>query len=206
MDIHDPSDAVFNEITQFGRSHILIVDKEMDNILGILRKDDYLVSCLTTGDRSLPTKVLHEPMFVQKKTNVMMLLEIFKRQPIEMAVVIDEFGSVEGVVTHIDLLEAIAGEFPDRDEPDVQSISEGEEGLYTIDGLTSIYDFRNKLGLDYEPDGRYGTVGGLILHELGRFPTQGDTMEWHGIKLTVSKMDGRRIDKIKAEKLQVEER
>lgn len=198
IDIHRPADENFEEIKACGRSHILVVDGEMDNVLGILRKDDYLVACLTSGDYSLSSKILHEPMFVQKRTHVMMLLEIFKRQPIEMAVVIDEFGSVEGVVTHIDLLEAIAGEFPDRDEPDVQSIQENEEGGYTIDGLTSIYDVRNKLGVDYEPDGRFGTIGGLILHELGRMPTQGDTMEWQGFMLTVARMDGRRIDKIKA--------
>lgn len=201
VDIREDIDKTFEEIKACGRSHILVCDAEMDNVLGILRKDDYLVAALSSGDRGLSSKMLHEPMFVQKRTHVMMLLEIFKRQPIEMAVVIDEFGSVEGVVTHIDLLEAIAGEFPDRDEPDVQSIKEKDDGTYVIDGLTSIYDLRNKLGVDYEPDGRFGTVGGLVLHELGRFPTQGDKMEWQGFTLEVMKMDGRRIDKVRATKI-----
>jgi CBS domain containing-hemolysin-like protein len=200
IDIKKPSDEVLNEIRTFGRSHILVVDGEVDNVLGILRRDDFLVSCLDPGEHILSSKILHEPMFVQKQSAVMNLLEIFKKQPIEMAVVIDEFGSVEGVVTHIDLLEAIAGEFPDRDQPDDVSIAEGENGELIVDGLTSIYDIRNKLGVDYEPDGRFGTIGGLVLHDLGRVPTMGDKLEWVGYEIEVIKMDSRRIDKVKMTK------
>lgn len=205
IDITRPSEEVFQTVRGFNRSHVLVVDGEVDNVLGILRRDDFLVSCLGPGEHILSPKILHEPMFVQKRSSVMMLLELFKKQPIEMAVVIDEFGSVEGVVTHIDLLEAIAGEFPDRDEPGEVSISEESDGTLIIDGLTSIYDVRNKLGLNYEPDGRFGTVGGLVLHELGRFPSQGDKMEWQGYSLEVIKMDGRRIDKIKMTKIVTED-
>jgi CBS domain containing-hemolysin-like protein len=201
LDIRKPWDETFQKIKDFGRSHILVVDGEIDNVLGILRRDDFLVSCLTTEQNFLSPRILHEPMFVQKRTFVMTLLEIFKKKPIEMAVVIDEFGSVEGVVTHLDLLEAIAGEFPDRDEPEALAITETEENTWLIDGLTSIYDVRNKLGVNYEPDGRFATLAGLVLHELGRFPQQGDKMMWQGYELTVAKMDGRRIDVIQVVKL-----
>jgi len=67
--------------------------------------------------------------------------------------------------------------------------------------MTSIYDVRTRLNVDYEPDGRFATIAGLVLHELGRFPQQGDSMPWCGYALHVEKMDGRRIDKVRAVKI-----
>lgn len=201
VNIQDPIATVEGEIKASTRSHLLVVDGEVDNVMGILRRDDYLLACLDHGAAPPLQRLLHEPLFVQKRTPVMTLLETFKRQAVEIAVVIDEFGSVEGLVTHLDLLEAIAGEFPDRDAPEALSITPTGEGSFTIDGLTSIYDVINKLGVNYTPDGRFATIAGLILHDLGRFPSQGDVMEWQGYKLTVQKMDGRRVDTIKVEKV-----
>lgn len=201
IDIRMPPEQTFQEIRALERSQILVVDGELDNVLGVLSKDDFLVSCLESDKHILSPKILHEPLFVQKRTHVLSLLEIFKKKPVKMAIVIDEFGSVEGLVTHIDLLESIAGEFPDTDQPEDVLITENEDGSFLIDGLASIYDVRNRLVVDYEPDGRFATVGGLVLHELGRFPTQGDAMAWQGYTLTVEKMDGRRIDKVRLTKL-----
>ncbi|HCS22449.1 MAG TPA: TerC family protein [Alphaproteobacteria bacterium] len=201
IDIQDTSEEIFAEVKAMNRSHILVADGEMDNVMGILRRDDFLVACLNTETHALTSKILHEPLLVQKRTSVLELLEIFRKQPVEIAVVIDEFGSVEGVVTHVDLLEAIAGEFPDMDAPDEQLIAPQEDGSYLIDGMTSIYDVRTRLNVDYEPDGRFATIAGLVLHELGRFPQQGDSMPWCGYALHVEKMDGRRIDKVRAVKI-----
>ncbi len=201
IDIQDTTEEIFAEVKAMNRSHILVADGEMDNVMGILRRDDFLVACLNTDNHALTSKILHEPLLVQKRTSVLELLEIFRKQPVEIAVVIDEFGSVEGVVTHVDLLEAIAGEFPDMDAPDEQLMAPQEDGSYLIDGMTSIYDVRTRLNVDYEPDGRFATIAGLVLHELGRFPQQGDSMPWCGYALHVEKMDGRRIDKVRAVKI-----
>lgn len=205
IDIQDTTEEIFAEVKEMNRSHILVSDGEMDNVMGILRRDDFLVACLNTDNRALTSKILHEPLLVQKRASVLELLEIFRKQAVEIAVVIDEFGSVEGVVTHVDLLEAIAGEFPDMDAPDEQLIAPQEDESYLIDGMTSIYDVRTRLNVDYEPDGRFATIAGLVLHELGRFPQQGDSMPWCGYVLHVEKMDGRRIDKVRAVKIRDEE-
>lgn len=197
LDIRKPRAEIADTVYNFARSHILVVDQELDNVLGILQRDDYLVSLLKNSEHILSPRDLHEPVFVQKRTSVMALLEMFRRQPIEMAVVLDEFGMVEGVVTHLDLLESIAGEFPDRDEETTPSFAIENNGDLLVDGLASIYDLCNRLGVDYTPDGRFGTVAGLVLHELGRFPAQGDSMEWCGWTLTVEGMDGRRISQIR---------
>lgn len=201
IDIQDTTEEIFNEVKAMNRSHILVSDGEMDNVMGILRRDDFLVACLNTDKQAVTSKILHEPLLVQKRASVLELLEVFRKQPVEIAVVVDEFGSVEGVVTHVDLLEAITGEFPDMDAPDERLIAPQDDGSYLIDGMTSIYDVRTRLNVDYEPDGRFATIAGLVLHELGRFPQQGDSMPWCGYALHVEKMDGRRIDKIRVVKI-----
>lgn len=198
IDIRKSLDENIEAVKSLGRSHLLVVDEDIDNVMGILRRDDFLISCLDNKYTDLlKARDLHEPVIVAKTTSVMDLIDLFKKKPIEMAVVVDEDGSLEGVVTHIDLLEAIAGEFPDRDEPEFIPYVQEVDGSYLVDGMASIYDIRNTLNVDYEPDGRFGTVAGLILHDLGRFPKQGDVMEWQGWTLTIEKMDGRRIDKIR---------
>ena len=202
IDIRETLSENIEAVKKLGRSHILVVDEDLDNVMGVLRRDDFLLACIDgTHGEILKTSVLHEPVIVGKATPVMDLIDLFKKKPIEMAVVVDDTGSVEGVVTHIDLLEAIAGEFPDRDEPEFVPYLQEEDGTFIVDGMASIYDIRNTLGVDYEPDGRFGTVAGFILHDLGRFPKQGDVMEWQGWTLAIEKMDGRRIDKIRFSKL-----
>jgi CBS domain containing-hemolysin-like protein len=201
IDIQDTTAEIFAEVKAMNRSQILVSDGEMDNVMGILRRDDFLVACLNTDNQALTSKILHEPLLVQKRASVLELLEIFRKQAVEIAIVVDEFGSVEGVVTHVDLLEAIAGEFPDMDAPGELLIAPQDDGSYLVDGMTSIYDVRTRLNVDYEPDGRFATIAGLVLHELGRFPQQGDSMPWCGYALHVEKMDGRRIDKIRVVKI-----
>lgn len=196
VNIRKPHEELSADIAAMHRSHILVVDGELDNVMGVLHKDDFIIQFLQDDETRLSPKLLHEPLLVQKRTSVLALLEIFKKKPIEIAVVIDEFGGVEGVVTHLDVLEAITGEFPDMEEPDEILIDHQEDGSYLVDGMASIYDVRNELKVDYEPDGRFATIAGLVLHELGRFPQQGDSMEWCGWIVQVAKMDGRRIDEI----------
>ena len=88
-----------------------------------------------------------------------------------------------------------------KEAPDERLIAPQDDGSYLIDGMASIYDVRTRLGVDYTPDGRFATIAGLVLHELGRFPQQGDSMPWCGYALHVEKMDGRRIDKIRVVKI-----
>ena len=107
-----------------------------------------------------------------------------------------------GVVTHLDLLEAIAGEFPSQHEPYAPlSIHENAEGGLTIDGMASVYDVAHKLGVDYTPDGHFATIAGLVLHSLGRMPAVGDQLDWQGWRIKVKQMDGRRIAKLKVHKI-----
>ena len=202
IDINNPTEDVFAFIQDSRRSHLLVVDGEIDKVLGILFREDYLLSCISTDKKDIDYNLLHEPVFAAHKSTVMSLLETFRKKPIELIVIIDEHGSVEGVVTHLDLLEAIAGEFPQDDNLTTFDIIEEQDGSLIVDGMASIYDICNRLGINETPDGKFATVAGLVLHELGRFPTAGDEMMWKGWRVRVQSMDGRRIDKIKFQTIQ----
>lgn len=202
VDIKAPPQEIFDTVSKSDRSRLLAVDKTLDRVLGILRKGDFMAEWMK-GSRHSADRMLEEALFVKETSSVMSLLELLKQYPAGIAVVTDANGAVEGVVTHIDLLEAIAGEFPGQDEPYAPpSIREGAEGALAIDGTASIYDLCNRLGVDYAPEGKFSTAAGLVLHNLGRLPQRGDTLDWMGWRFEVRQMDGHRIAKLRARKLE----
>lgn len=201
VNIKDAPEKIFEEIRKAGRSRLLVVDGELDNVVGVVRKDEFLVDWLSDKRQPFP-ELLDEPLFVKDVTSVMSLLEFLKKYPAGLAVVTGDKGAVEGVITHIDLLEAIAGEFPSQDEPYAPPpIREGADGTISVDGTASIYDVCHRLGVDYTPDGSFATIAGLVLHNMGRMPKKGDTMDWQGWRFDIRQMEGRRIARIRITKI-----
>jgi CBS domain containing-hemolysin-like protein len=127
-------------------------------------------------------------------------LELFKRSPIELAVVVDEFGGVEGVVTRTDLLEAIAGDLPEHagEKPEIEELP---DGALSLDGALPRSDLQDRLRLASLPDGRYQTAAGMLLALLGRVPKRGDAVEWNGWRLEVDLMDGLGVRRIVARRI-----
>jgi putative hemolysin len=126
------------------------------------------------------------------------LLEALKASHRHMAIVLDEFGAVEGLVTVTDLLEAFVGSLP-TDEDGERAIVIRPDGSWLVDGATTITDVLSDLGLDELPEGEagtYHTLGGFVMARLGRIPRTADTFEWGGMRFEVVDMDGRRIDKV----------
>lgn len=203
VDIKAPPQEIYETVNKSDRSRLIAVDKKIDNVVGVLSKGRFLSAWLEGASRHSVDKLLDEPLFVRETDSVMELLELLKRFPSALVVVTDAKGAVEGVVTHIDMLEAIAGEFPSQDEPYAPfSIRDGAEGHITMDGTASIYDVCNRLGVDYKPDGNFSTVAGLVLFGLGKIPEKGDVLDWMGWRLEVRKMDGRRIARISASRIE----
>jgi CBS domain containing-hemolysin-like protein len=148
---------------------------------------------------------MNEPLLIHENVTVLKALEIFKNHRADMAVVIDEFGGVQGIVTHHDLLEAMAGEFPESDDEQADlEITVNEDSSYIIDGKASIYDVQNQTGLDYNPDGHFATMAGFILHEFARIPALNEDLEWNGWGIRILQMDGKRIGKVKLYKKDTE--
>ena len=140
--------------------------------------------------------MLLEPLVVHEGSSILKLLEQFKLKPVYMAIVLDEYGGLQGVVTQTDLLEALAGDMSDspHEEPDV---IEREDGSLLVEGLMSVYDVFNRLGIRKMPDdSSFHTLAGFILFELKHIPKTGNTVSWQGWSFEVVDMDGRRVDKV----------
>ncbi len=134
-------------------------------------------------------RVVREPLAVHASTSILKTLELFKREPVDMALVVDEYGGLQGVITQTDVLEAIAGHLPETgdEEPEVKQLGEGS---FLVDGATSIYDAQARLDLRPLPEGEFSTFAGLVLSLFGRIPKVGERIAWRDWHFEVSDMDG----------------
>jgi putative hemolysin len=141
---------------------------------------------------------LREPLVVHEGTPVLKLLDMFRENPVHMAVVVDEYGVVEGIVTPTDILISIAGELPeDADDLEGDTIVRREDGSWLMDGMIGIDEAERVLsrkGMRGEQD--FETLAGFVLSRLGRIPQTGDHFNWDGLCFEIVDMDGRRIDRI----------
>lgn len=197
LDIGENDEGVKSQVVETSRSQLLVGKDDIDSALGVVHREDFIPSLVLNNRMPVVTKIMKEPLFVHETTTVLKALEIFKNNRADMAVVTDEFGGVQGIVTHHDLLEAIAGEFPESDDEKIDlEIIVQDDGSYIVDGKASIYDVQNQTGLDYEPSGNFATMAGFILHEFGRIPKLDEELEWENWFMKTLQMDGKRIGKI----------
>jgi len=144
---------------------------------------------------------LRQPLVVHESINALRLLEQLRKSPLQVAMVLDEFGSVEGMVTPTDLLEAIAGDFADDDE-DQLAVERGEDGSLLVDGWIDIRHVSKLLDIDLVDDtDRYSTLAGLILWRLGHMPAVGEKVAFGGLVYEVIALDGHTIDKVRISKV-----
>lgn len=145
-------------------------------------------------------EALRQPALVPEGAPATRALEAFKGSGLPLALVIDERGHLEGVVTLTDVLEALVGEVPDADEPATETMVRREDGSWLVDGLLAAEELEDRLGLDKSPRDEettdYQTVGGLVMDALGRVPAAGDRFERQGHSFEVLRMEGRRVDKV----------
>jgi CBS domain containing-hemolysin-like protein len=172
----------------------------IDKPIGVVRKDDVL-SLLLKGERVELDKIISQPVAVPASAKVLEVFELFKREPIELAVVVDEYGGFEGVVTRTDLLEAVAGGLPEEAGAEA-GVEELVEGALSIDGALPLPDLQERLRLGALPEGSYQTAAGLVLELLGRVPNRGDIVEWGGWGLEVAEMEGLSIRRLVARRAQ----
>ncbi len=169
---------------------------EVDAVEGIVRAKDLL-------DRHFADKpidladCLSEPLYVHEGTSVLKMLEMFRETRAHMALIVDEYGSFEGIVTPTDILAAIAGEFPEDEAEAEPAAVRRDDGSWLIDGRTDIAQVerlieRRGLGTD----GDYHTLAGFVLWKLGHLPRIGETVTWRDYRFEVVDMDGRRIDRL----------
>jgi CBS domain containing-hemolysin-like protein len=202
IDTDDEPAEILKTIREARHEQLLVGRGSIDDPLGMIVKHDLLDQALD-GKPLKPLAVMREPLVVHEWTPVFRVLDQFKKAPVRLAIVIDEYGSLEGIVTQTDLLEAIAGDLPDADEtPDVV---ERKDGSLLIDGMMLAYDAFNRLGLRVrDTDGDFHTVAGFALSCLDHLPEAGEQFDYEDWRFEIVDMDGHRIDKILATKIPAE--
>lgn len=202
LDLEDDVEINRQKLIDSPFSRLPVCRESLDNIVGIVKSRDLLSHLLISGELDLET-VLKQPVYVPESITGLELLEVFKKSHSLMALVIDEFGAVEGLVTMNDVLEEIVGHLPVGGVTR-QSIVQREDGSWLIDGYISIVDLKDLLGENFFPDAerkQYQTLAGFILARLEKVPGVGEAFKWRGYAFEVVDMDGRRIDKVLVSKV-----
>ncbi|CAA9348104.1 MAG: Hemolysins and related proteins containing CBS domains [uncultured Gemmatimonadetes bacterium] len=194
VDVADDEVELRAKMISQPRAGYLVCDGGLDRVVGTVEVRDLWEQALRGHVMDLKAS-LKQPLFVPENTRALHMLELFRDTSSGMAVVVDEYGGVDGVLTRDDLLEDVAWETAPSDPHVVQR----DDGSYLMDAGISVDDFREALGLDERrTDERagYRTVGGLIVTRLGRIPRVGEHVESEGYRIEVVDMDGPRIDKV----------
>ena len=195
LDLDDTPEEIRIKITSSPHSHFLVVQGGPDNVLGMVQTKD-LLDRILVGQPLNVKAALRQPLFVPESMPALRVLELFKKSEVHLAMVIDEHGGLQGLVTPHDILEAIVGELSMATEPE---ILQREDGSWLIDGMLPVDEFKEMFHIGKLPDeerGVYQTMGGFVLMHLGRIPSAGDHFEWSGLRFEVVDMDGRRVDKV----------
>lgn len=174
----------------------------LHEVLGIVNAKQLLNQKLKGGPTELATQ-LQPAIFVPETLNGMDLLGHFRASGMQMVLVVDEYGEVQGLVTLQDVLEAVTGEFKPRNQEDAWAVQR-EDGSWLLDGLIPVPELKDRLELKAVPDedkGRYHTLSGLMMWLLGRLPQTGDIAHWELWQLEVVDLDGKRVDKVLASRL-----
>ncbi|MDN5304077.1 MAG: magnesium and cobalt exporter, family [Fusobacteriaceae bacterium] len=189
---------VWDDIIDSGFSRIPVYEEKIDNIVGIIYVKD-LFTVIKEDKVDLPIKnFVRDAYFVPETKELDDLLKEFKKAHIHIAMVVDEYGGINGLVTIEDLIEEIIGEISDEfdDADDGQLIKKLDENKYLIDAMISIDDLDNELNINIPISEDYDTLGGFIYSELGRMPVVNDTINYENLTIRVMKIEKRRIDKV----------
>lgn len=198
--ITDSYEQVKQTIIRSGFSRIPVYEGDLDNIKGTLYVKD-LLSHIDRGDEFGWQQLIRRPYFVPEHKKINDLLADFQNQKIHMAIVVDEYGSTQGLVSLEDIVEEVVGEISDESDKDEVFYTRLDKDTYLFDGKTHIGDFERIVeiaeGTFADVKGRAETLAGLMLELKCDFLKKGDTVTAHGVRFTVEEIEGHRIDKIK---------
>lgn len=196
IDVSASDEEVRAHLSTSPHTRVLVADGSVDNIIGVLQARDALATILSGRPLSLRRLVRKVPL-VPDIADAMVALAELRAADVPMAIVVDEYGHFEGLVTPADLLSAIAGEFrSDMDAGHDPAFVRREDGSILVSGHMPADELAETLGFPLEEERGYSTVAGMALAELEHIPTTGETFETHGYRFEVVDMDGRRIDKL----------
>lgn len=194
FNLDDNEDKIKEKILQEPHSAYPICDGTIDDIKGVVSIKDLYVS----PDNTMFKEIMQPALFIPENNSPYQVMEKFKESKIHSAFIVDEYGSILGLLTLNDILEAIVGDIPQKNASDYEIIKR-DDGSYLVDGQIPFYDFLTRFEkTEWMNEGEhdFDTIAGFILHELERIPKTGDKLEWKGFKIEIIDMDGHRIDKV----------
>lgn len=197
LEVDDAPETV-QEKAASGRSRYPVCEGSLDRILGVVKMKDLLARSLAGKPLDLRS-ALRQPLYVPESMRAFKVLEQFKQSRTHIALVLNEYGSIQGLITLNDILEAIVGDIPSSDTPNEPLIVQREDGSWLVDGMLPVEDFKKHFqlaALPNEETGEYQTLGGFVMMHMERIPKPTDHFEWNGLRFEVMDMDGHRVDKV----------
>lgn len=198
IDLNQPTEQILKQIDHSPHNRFPVCDGELDEVVGLITSKLILHGMIENGQFDL-RQVLVPPLFVPENMRVLQLVELFKTTPHQLAIVTDEYGGVQGIISLHDVLESIVGDVPSSAMLPENQIIQRKDGSWLVDGMLPIDELKEQFDIDFLPDegkGTYRTLGGLCMRQLGSIPRIGDTFIWYKFKFKVVKMDGRRVEKV----------
>ena len=197
LDVEDPLEENIKKIVSSGHTNFVVCKGNFENVLGVLRAKDLLREYAAGRPVGIPVSLLMPP-FVPEGMKALEVIARLRQDKSPMALIVDEYGSIDGMVTLNDVLEAIVGDITALDEEGEPAARKREDGSWLLDGMMSVDEFQMLLDLDELPEdaGEYDTLSGLFMAQIGRIPAVGDKFEWHDLRFEVMEMDGHRVDKV----------
>ncbi len=194
LGLHQSVDEFLPQLIESAHSRFPVITEDKDHIVGLLLAKDLLKFGFSQQSDDFKIEdILREAVVVPESKRLDTLLKEFRCQRYHMAIVVDEYGGVSGLVTIEDILEVIVGEIEDEfDDVDVDEIRQIGKKTYTVNALTAIDDFNEYFGTDYSSD-EQDTIGGLLIHELGHLPGRGESITIGDYKFKVTNADSRRL-------------
>jgi len=198
LNLDDSDVENWKKVIESGYAIYPVARGSLDEVIGVVHAKRLLATSLQ-GQLITLEKLIDEPVLVPENLSAFRVLELFEQSRQHMALVIDEYGGLEGLVTINDVMKAIIGEMLTSKQPGDMEITQREDGSWLLDGLLPVDELKELLGILELPDeltARYQTVGGFVMTSLGHIPTSSEFFEWQNYRFEVMDMDGLRVDKV----------
>ncbi len=198
LNIDDSPEEIVSAIAGSPHSRFPVAGGSPDNVIGVVQVKNLWAQTIARQPVDL-TAVMEKPLFLPESTHAFRALESFRQSRAQMALVVDEHGGIEGLVTLNDILQAIVGDLPNEGAGIEPQIKQREDGSFLMDGALSIAEFKKHFDIKHLPGEEgdwYQTLGGFVMTHLGKIPHVADQFEWNGLKFEVLDMDRNRVDKL----------
>jgi putative hemolysin len=198
LNLDDPAEKNKEKMAGAPHSHFPVIKGNPENVLGVIHIKDICARILLGQPVDL-TLALKQPLFVPESTDAAKVLELFQSTGTHFAMIIDEYGMIQGLITLTDILESLVGEMPPSHQDEDMSVIKRDENSWYIDGLINIKDFKEALSLAEIPGedtGNFHTLAGFVMSQMGKIPRTSDQFEWDKYSFEVVDMDGNRVDKV----------